>query len=283
MTLMTPSLTAPVLFGYDAPVCPDTIADWQAQLDREFDRGLRGTKLLIRWEHSEPWQTLDRWVLWIAQDPRYVATEPWIERALNGPSPRSEGHYCAQGYCLCEEDGQHRDRKRWVGGATKFIDTQTWRIYRETGLYAWRWWVIQGKNGGHRYKWEKEELPCLVSQLKGLGDQPPAIGDLPYAPFDQRVLRAVRAEQKAARAARALKDVSLRKNDMALEDRDQAEAVAKALWDWTGKQAEDLWSEGADAIPIALEMEYGRAPIGHTIDFAAQERFEERYLTKPVE
>lgn len=272
-----PSFTVPRVWGYDAPFSKTTLAEWQRQLDAEFYRGERGSRLLIRWEASEPWQTLDRLMLWIGVDPRYVEIEPWVRKALYGPSPRSKGHYCAPGYCLCEQK-----QNRWVGGATKFLDSQTWRIYRETGLYATRWWIIQGSRGGHRYRWDQEELAAVVANMKGLGNQPPAVGGLPYAPFDARVLRAIRAEHKASRAAAALKDMAGRKLSLALEDRDQAEAVAKALWDWTGDQAEALWHEGADAIPIVAEMEYGRAPIGHQIDTRYDE-LAERCLSKPLE
>lgn len=265
--VVTPTFTVPTLFGYAPPVSADTIADWQAQLDHEFYKGPRGTRLLIRWESSEPWQTLDRFMLWIAQDPRYVATEPWIVKALNGPSPRSRGHYCADGYCLCAEKAN-----RWVGGATKKIDTMTWRIYRETGLYAWRWWVIQGHRGGHRYQWEQGELAAVVANMKGLGNQPPMVGDLPYAPFDARVIRAVRAEHKAHRAAQALKELRYRKDGLAIEEKEQAQAVAKALWDWTGDQASQLWNDGGELLPRYFEDQMGRAPIGHQINFERQER-----------
>lgn len=273
-----PVFEVPRLWGFDAPVSDATIAEWQRELDREYYRGPKGARLLVRWEASEPWQVLDRFLLWIAVDPQYVEIEPWVRKALLGPSPRSRGHYCAPGYCLCDEP-----RNRWVGGATRFIDSQTWRIYRETGLYATRWWVIQGQRGGHRYRWEQEELAAVVAHMKGLGGQPPAIGDLPYAPFDMRVIRAVRAEHQAARATRALKAMQYRKQDMAIEERDQAEAVAKALWDWTGQQAEELWNEGADLLPRYFEEQIGRPPVGHAIDYAAQETLERRSLTRSVE
>ena len=273
-----PEFTVPKVFGYAPPVSDETIKGWQAELDRYYDRRPRGARVVIYWEPGDPWQPINRFFLGQAVDPRFVTIEPWVLAALKGPNPRSQGHYCGDGYCLCEVK-----RYRWEGGASRFVTGYQWRMYRDTGLYVTPWWVIQGSRGGHRYKWEKEEVASLVASIKGLGDQPPCAGDLPYAPFDQRVLRAIRGEWMAKRASDMLRSLSDRKDSMALEERDEAEKVARALWDWTGDQAEALWNEGADAIPIVLEMEYGRAPIGHKIDFARQERFEERSLTRPVE
>ena len=272
---ITPTFTVPRTFGYAPPVSDRTIREWQAELDRQYYKGPRGMRLLVLWEPGDPWQPIDRWFLWIAVDPSHHLIEPWNITALRGPNPRSKGHYCGDGYCLCDEKRGH-----WVGGATRFITGHQWRIYRETGLYATPWWIIQGNRGGHRYRWDKDELASVVSGLKGFGHQPPMAGDLPYAPFDQRVLRAIRAEHNASKALKRLQD---RKAAMALEDRDQAEAVAKALWDWTGNEAEALWNEGGEAIPQALEMEYGRAPVGHQINWAQQERMTERSLTRRVE
>jgi hypothetical protein len=266
----------PRLFGYGAPVGPVTLAEWQAELDRVVPPAPKRNRLLLRWEPGEPWQPIGRWMIWLCLDPQHVEIEPWIRWPLNGPNPRSTGHYCGDGFCLCD-----MKRNRWVGGATKMIDAATWRLFRETGLYGVRWWTIQGNKGGHRFQWSKDEAACLLSQMRGGPGQTPAPGDLPYAPFDARVLRGIERERKIKSLYDKARSFRGRKDALALEERDEQEVIAKALWDWTGEQAESLWSEGGDAIPHVLEMQYGRAPVGHKLstDYEAVER---AALERPV-
>jgi hypothetical protein len=273
-----PRLTVPRLYGYGAPVGDDTIIDWQSELDSRHWRGSRSSRLLIRYEAGDPWEPIGRFFLWQAVDPQYVEIEPWIRDALHGPNPRSTGHYCGAGYCLCE-----LKRNRWVGGATRRIDGATWRIYHETGFYATRWWVIQGSRGGHRYRWETTELASVVSSQKGLGAQPPDAGALPYAPFDQRVMRAIRAEKRASDSANALMNLHQRRDALDREDKAEAARVAKALWQWQDEEAEKLWHDGAELLPRYFEDQLGRAPVGHKIRTPDYEQLEERHYARAAE
>lgn len=265
------------VFTYDPPVSRETIAEWQAQLDEEFYRGENGYRILIRYSAGDPWQPIHRFFLWLAIDPRAsgrtmgkVKIEPWIMQQLNvapgrgelpGPSPRSRGHYCADGYCGCR-----RKRNRWEKPAIAWLDTDGYRIYRETGLYAKRWWCIQGEHGGHRFMWDHEEIASLVATMKTGHAQPPSAGDLPYAGFDGRVIRAVRRERIAGNAARFMDELWKRKESLDAQDQDTLLTNNKILWDWAGEEAEKLWSEGGDLIAPLLEQEYGRAPVGHQLD-----------------
>ncbi len=273
-----PRIIIPRLFGGGAPHTPETIADWQAQLDARHDRTPRASRLLVRWEPGETWEPIDRYFLWQAVDPSHVTIEPWVLNALRGPHPRSTGHYCAPGYCLCEFK-----RNRWQGGATRFVDAHQWRIYQETGLYATRWWVIQGSHGGHRYCWEPGEFAAKVSQMKGHGTQPPDAGALPYAPFDERVLRAIRGEKRAKIAASVLDDMGKRRDKLVLEEQLEAERVAKALWEWQDQRAEELWSEGAYTLPRYFEEQIGRAPVGHRITTPDLDVLKERHFANALD
>lgn len=261
-------------FTYTPPVSQRTIDRWQAMLDREYPRGPRFAHVMVRWEPGDPWESIGRFFLWQTVDPRFVQIEPWVLNALQGPSPRSTGHMCRDGYCLCE-----LKRNRWHGGQGRHIDQHQWRIYQETGRYATRWWVVQGTNGGHRYQWDREEIASIVSQMKTGNAQPPDAGSLPYAPFDTRVLKAIRSEHNAAKASTRLLDLWKRKESLAKAEHAVALETQKVLWEWAGDQAEALWNEGgADRLPRFFEDQYGRAPIGHklTTDYEA---VEERMLT----
>lgn len=260
-------------FTYAPPVSRETIARWQQMLDREYPRGPRFVKLLIHWEPGDPWQPIGRFFIWQAFNPKTIRIEPWILKALQGPAPRSRGHYCGAGYCYCDIK-----RNRWHDGTTKHVDRQQWSLFHETGLYATRWWGIQGLHGGHRYKWEQNEPASLVSAMQEKGNQPPMVGDLPYAPFDSRVLRAIRREHNIARAARRLSSLQQRKESLAKDEQDEALATQKILWDWCGQQVEEMWDEGLDLLPRLFEQQYGRAPVGHKMS-TNYEAIEERALT----
>lgn len=260
-TATKPALIVPKMFTYDPPHSPATIRDWQRELDAHTYQGPRISQLVIRWEPGDPWQPIGRYLIWQCVDPMYVTIEPWIRKALHGPSPRSKGHYCAPGWCFCEIKAN-----RWTGGATKLIDTATWRLYRDTSLYGQRWWTIQGEHGGHRFQWASDELAATAAQVKGKPTQTPAPGDIPFAPFDQRVIRAVLAERRVSALVDALKSIGATKASMDREDQEATEAKAKAIWDWTGDRVEELWDEGVELLPRYFEEQYGRAPVGQRIE-----------------
>lgn len=264
-------------YNYGTPVSPTQVAEWQAQLDREFYRGPHFGRLLLRFDPGDPWQPINRFFLWQAVDPRYVKIEPWVLRALKGPSPRSTGHYCGDGYCLCAVK-----HNRWDKGATRHVDTLQWRIYRETGLYATRWWVLQGNRGGHRYAWETTELASLVSQMKTGERHPPEVCSLPPAPFDARVLKAIRLERRASGATRILGDLWRRRDQLTAEDKEAALAARREIMAWIDAQTETMMGEGLDILPQYFEELYGRAPVGHkvTTDY---EKEEELFVTAGVE
>src|SRR5688500_5172038 len=106
-----PSFVVPKYFTYDAPVSQSTIAAWQRELDAATYQGEKLSRLVIRFEPGDPWQPIHRFLLWQCLDPLVTPIEPWILKALNGPSPRSTGHYCSAGWCLCD-----LKREKWVGG-----------------------------------------------------------------------------------------------------------------------------------------------------------------------
>lgn len=62
-----------------------------------------------------------------------------------------------------------------------------WTMYRRFRVHARPFWVVQGAQGGHYYSFDKATRDLMKAM--GRPTEPPGVGDLPYAPFDGRVVR----------------------------------------------------------------------------------------------
>lgn len=84
----------------------------------------------------------------------------------------------------------------WVLGdnACVFVSGVQWEMWQRYGVYARPYWVLQGERGGHQYAYSPEQARVAVQ--KGQPDAPPAIGSLPFAPFDERVQRQLRVHSR---------------------------------------------------------------------------------------
>lgn len=206
--------------------------------------------LHLVWEPGDVWEPLHRWVIYQMRPATKI--RPDILAALRGPHPRSTGHYCAPGWCECALKSNG-----WRGGATKLIDRQQWQLYRDTGCYGKRWWVIQGRHGGHKFQLDKTE--SKISKLNGGPEDTPAIGDLPYAEFDMRTFWKVAAMDKL-RVHKLLIGYCDRKHDQMDQEEQDAKVEAQAqVWNWLKSQTEQTyegisrkdWSEFYNAVPVA--------------------------------
>lgn len=153
----------------------------------------------IVWEAGDPWIPGQRWVLYefVRIDLEVPYRGKWVLALddetledLHGPNPRSVGHMCAdnvpdQFQCLCR-----RKLNAWKGGPTARITLRQYQVFKETGMFANPFWIIQGGNGGHLAGYDAMQRKLLTQQ--GLPADPPSVGQLPYAEFDGRVLRQIR-------------------------------------------------------------------------------------------
>lgn len=89
-------------------------------------------------------------------------------RLLNGPKPSSLPREVRPGVEVLVNDYQ-------------------WEMYRKYNVHARELWVIQGDAGGHATYYDPTEQE--IRRIHGLPVDPPALGDLSYAPFDNRVIR----------------------------------------------------------------------------------------------
>jgi hypothetical protein len=177
---------------YDGPT-PDP--SWQAELSAIAPRSSQLSWLLLVWEPGVPWEPLHRWTIWQMYPDgmvpeRHLESLP-IEHRVGeeiAAHPRSTGHPCYPGWCTCAIKAN-----RWRGGprAAIGISTTTWDLFRRTGCYGRRWWVVQGDHGGHRYVFDDVESQTAVAN--GHEAQPPKIGELAFAAPSRATVRQVAA------------------------------------------------------------------------------------------
>lgn len=279
--MTTAELVLP-MFRYDPPVSASTVRAWQSELDALFPPCDRLSHIIVRWEAGDLWQPIQRWTLWQVQDPMTSILPPMVRTALQGAHPRSSGHYCASGFnpvtgqlwCMCPMKAN-----RWRGGANAFVDRATWELFTETGLYGRRWWTIQGRKGGHRFQWDPSEMEARLSEMHGGPRQTPAPGDLPFAPFDQRVLDRIAPLDKV-RAWSKMVDFATRHPDQLDAEEDaEAEQFKKALWQHLDWGIEEAWEIGGSALKQHLRESVGRAKAGTNMNDVDYEGIEQDFMS----
>jgi len=188
------------LYRLEPPINKPDLAVWQAQLEQVVQKTDQLSWLKIVWEPGDPWSPKQRWMLWqmrpVSNAQGVLNVPEEILAALKGPHPRSSGHACFPGYCYCDIKAN-----RWVGGPSTMcpgVDRMTWELFQETQCYGERWWVIQGSNGGHRYSLSDSELRFASLASGGQTAKIPKLAELPYAPFDNRVLAHIARYDKLA-------------------------------------------------------------------------------------
>jgi hypothetical protein len=133
--------------------------------------------LSIVWEPGDVWEPVQRWMIYGVIPRRAIPAD--VLKQLQGEHPRSRGHGCFPGFCLCA-----RPQHRWVGGPAPLITRTQWLLFRETGGWARPLWVVQGDKGGHKRRFTEWE--SRLSKLVGGPAQPPFPGALAYAEPDER-------------------------------------------------------------------------------------------------
>lgn len=208
-----------------------TPALWQAELQKYFPKNDQVSWLHLRWEPGDVWEPVQRWVIWHMRAPRLIANREDLLAELRGPHPRSQGHACFPGQCPCALKAN-----RWVDGTVGLIDRATWELFQETGHYGTRWWVIQGNQGGHRYRLDAIERK--IARIKTGKSDTPAPGDLPYADYDGRVLAKV-LEADRLKLWKGLLDFTRRNHDQMDEEmRDLEQEANRLIWNWLDGQVD---------------------------------------------
>ncbi len=237
------------------------------------------TWLKLDWWAGDTWEPVERWGIWQMRAPRLV--HPRVLAELRGPSPRSTGHYCAEGYCVFGTNCNNPVKKNlWHGGRARQIDYAQWKLFQQTGHYGTRWWCIQGDQGGHRHRLDKIE--SRISRINGGPSDTPAPGDLPYADFDGRVFRKI-AQLDRVRMWKGVGDYVHRNHaQMDAEERDEGEAANKAMWGWLESQVkrtvDKIGGSGARAL-----KDHAPRLLGKPEKMLDEEAIHEDFITNRID
>lgn len=183
---------------------PDALYRAHRDVPLEWERRLREISpisdvhswLAFRW-----FAEAQRWMLYECVPIRFIDDNALIED-LGGPDPETEA------------------------GKDVLVSHYQQRMFREHRVHARPCWVIQGTKGGHYAAYTKavqEDHRAL-----GLPPDPPTPGDLPYADFDERVVRQVVEMSKLVRFKNDFGEFKRRFGDVAGQKREAANALRAA-------------------------------------------------------
>lgn len=130
---------------------------------------------------------------------------------------------------------------------------EQWDLYRDLKCYAQPYWIIQGERGGHKRRFNKHEQKLLKAQR--LPVNPPAAGDLAYAPFDNRVIDKIIAYDHVQFWNRAIELDERKPDDLDAEEKQTTQDMRKWLLTWLESQVEAQM----DSLPI------GRIATSHDV------------------
>lgn len=231
---------------------PVDLPRWQAELEAAFGRPNEYVSWLRLVWHGDPGEA--RLVIY------QMVPQPATSAGVWGPDQK----------IVSDQAGHEIPDPRFVLDLhPELLSTQTWQLFQETGCYGQPFWIIQGRNGGHKRRFSKVEGRLLKATGHPTG-MPPALGDLPYAPFDQRVLAALAPLDRMRTWTLA---TSMHEADPALLDAEERKALAdgqREVQKWLAEQIEwaiddvQTWKnplefatsrDAPDAGRLAAEME----------------------------
>lgn len=210
-------------------------ADWQRLLNEFFPRNEVFAWPMLVWLPGERWrvaipgaghkiieQPIQRWAIY-QMIPR-ASAEDWIVDELEGPHPRTLGHWkWNQG----ATDGE------WVTEA--LVSRVQWELYRQTRCVPKRFWLIQGDRGGHKFEFSNIEQRAL--KRAKLPTEPPEPGALPFAPFDLRVVEKLLAHDRLRKFDRYLSTPEARNAQRHAEGLRERQEFRRETLKWLRDQA----------------------------------------------
>lgn len=178
----------------------DVPPEWQADLNR-LNPGERVTSLHLAWLAGWPYEPVQRWAIYEVTSAQQVQKILEQERAagaknsflsglwkdLQGADPRTLGKWVP--------DQNVEGGKRWVSKST--VSRTQWDLHKKTGGLPLLCWIIEGVNGGHAWQFGPFERHFLLAVgtppelIQAMAEKWPNPGDRAYAPYDQRVFKAL--------------------------------------------------------------------------------------------
>ena len=184
---MTEIVVVPEAVGADAgPAAKgDDIVLWDRPVPEEWERRLREISPIsetVSWLALKWHPAIERWFLYECVPNQFISQD-W----------RSE------------LEGEHPHKlEEWARICTPY----QWEMYRKYRVHARPCWIIQGTKGGHKVAFDAADQELCKAQ--GIPQSPPAFGSLPYAPFDERVVRQLVARNKLVAAKNDLAEFKRR-------------------------------------------------------------------------
>lgn len=255
------------MFTFDGP---DT-TDGQAWLDGLFPRtGLFAWLKLVWMPGDRFWvpnltggfRTITRPVqrLVVYQMTERPFIPEFILEGLQGPHPRTLGFW-------------NDKTDSWE--TESVVSLQQWDLFRATGCYGTPFWVIQGNHGGHKRRYAPAEQDHL--QMLGLPTDPPAPGDLEFAPFDWRVVRQLLIYDRLRRTETNLRDPKKRVARWQRERVDAERAFRADALRWIEELAHNCVSDAKNGGGI---LNFEALPDGDHYFDRTMEADEEAFLSQ---
>lgn len=140
----------------------------------------------------------------------------------------------------------------------RLVSGLQWELYQETGRFALPCWVLQGSKGGHLVSYDR--MTQKLCQRAGLPVTPPAVGDLPPCPFDNRAIRQLTKLNKLHQVRDDI-DAFMRSatpEAVSREQKEQLRQFRREFLDWMGEQVEETTGHyerafrtgEADSLPV---------------------------------
>lgn len=211
-------------------------AAWARELARVTPKTDRYSWLNLVWVAGEPWAPVQRWCLYQMVPERL--TPPWIASYLDGPNPRTMGYWSQR-------------KQEWISKAPPISELQ-WLLWREHRAYGQLWWIVQGEHGGHRA--QLSDFESKLVRIRGYEGAWPEVGDLPYAPFDRRVLDRVVAFDKMQSYRMMAEFAERSPEQLDSEEHDTAAFMRQELGRWLFGQIEHAVSSSPLIAPSDLPM-----------------------------
>lgn len=204
-------------FTRQMPVDDLTFAQWRKRLRMVSPHHDQLSYLHLVYEPGWPWEPVGRFMLFECIPSEFV--DPAFLEDCQGTDPATLTTH--------DEITGEITQKTLVTG-------MQWQIYRETGRYARPFWVIQGVGGGHKVFLSDTEKKFL--QLAGYPDTFPSPGELPYAPFDNRVIDQITRYDKLQKANGSVKRMAAMS---ATGSSLRSQALRREVTAWLGAQMDE--------------------------------------------
>lgn len=233
------------------------------------------TWLMPRWEPGDDWDPIERWVIWEITPWHLLppSDAAFLRSALEGPDPRSTGHFCAAGRCFCPIK-----RNRWTGGLSEGVDYyRQWQVAQELRShgksgYPRIVWIVQGVAGGHPPT--MDQISQQLAKAAGLPHEYPTAGSAPYADLDQRVISGLCHQDRLRDAEGRVRDIS--SAVLESEDRERAQCAADRILDFILERMSGSVDEAAWLMK-KHESQFIAAPHGEPMPWTDPDEFRQSF------